>query len=187
MEYPYAASKFWLVENEGNQVASRHLSILDKQPAVVQHQHLHAQACKLDEWRNNTAYYLEKLETSFDKQVKKNCFSHSVYEKVDCPDFVSTVLEGYNVHQTVVIATCFLLFSVKATYDTNTGHCLIHSIAGQSHGVLNSPGQPLRAKQHHLSLTVPRYENKFDVARGLEKWFKKFSICIIKFWFLKSV
>lgn len=48
MGYPNAVSKVWLVEDEGNQFASRHLSTPDEQPAVVQHADLHAQACQLD-------------------------------------------------------------------------------------------------------------------------------------------
>jgi len=47
VRYPEVVSQIGLVEEEGNQVASGHLSTLDEQPAVVQHDDLHGQPCQL--------------------------------------------------------------------------------------------------------------------------------------------
>lgn len=73
---------------------------------------------------------------------------YSVYEEVDSPDSVPTGLEDMDVHQAVVIATGLMLFRVKATYNTNARHCLIHSFPCCSYGVLYGEGQPLRKKNH---------------------------------------
>lgn len=64
---------------------------------------------------------------------KKRQTSHPLCEETDSPDSVPAGLEVMNVHQAVVIATGFMLFCVKAPYDANTGHCLIHSMTCQSH------------------------------------------------------
>lgn len=48
MVYPNVVSKVRLVNDEGNQVASGHVSTPNEEPAVVQHDHLHAQSCQLE-------------------------------------------------------------------------------------------------------------------------------------------
>lgn len=47
MGYPDIISKVWLVEEEGNQVSSGHLSTLDKLSAVGQDEDLHGHPCEL--------------------------------------------------------------------------------------------------------------------------------------------
>lgn len=77
--------------------------------------------------------------------------SHPPCEQVNRPDSVPSGLQSVCVHQAVVIATGLVFFRVKATYNTDTGHCLVRSLVRLSDGVLHCEGQPLRREENRRS------------------------------------
>lgn len=76
-------------------------------------------------------------------------------KQVNGSDSVPTGLELVCIHQAAVIATGFVFFRVKASYNTNTRYYLICSFVCRSHRVLHRQGQPLgTVKEKRKAFTI---------------------------------